>query len=52
MEFVKTPKYVGYYRIGGTPALHIPLTVRPRWLTRVLMRWLVEWDWHDEVSEV
>lgn len=48
MDFLKPPKWVGYYQIGGSPGLRVSATVRPRWLTRVLLRWLIEWDWVDE----
>jgi len=39
---------VGYWRIGGVHGLAIAMTQRPRWLTRVLCRWLLEWSWHDD----
>lgn len=41
------PPSVGCWVIGGEWGLHIYLTKKPRWLTRVLMRWLVEWEWKD-----
>ena len=39
------PKYVGGWRIGGSIGLTVNQTRRPRWLTRVLCRWLLEWEW-------
>lgn len=40
-------KYVGYWTIGGPSGLRVAMTRRPRWLTRVLCRWLLEWIWTD-----
>lgn len=39
------PRYVGGWRIGGSTGLTVNQTRRPRWLTRVLCRWLLEWEW-------
>ena len=39
------PKYVGGWRIGGLTGLTVNQTRRPGWLTRVLCRWLLEWEW-------
>ena len=47
-KFTITPIYAGHWQVGGAPGLSIYLSKRPRWLTRVLMRWLVEWEWVDE----
>jgi len=47
-------KYAGYWLIGGVSnaggweaGIKIMLQKRPRWLTRVLLAWLIEWHWHD-----
>ena len=48
MEFIKPPKYVGHYQIGGRDGLRVSMTTRPRWLTRLMVRWLLEWYWRDE----
>ena len=40
------PKYAGHWNIGGN--WHMNVTKRPRWLTRILMRFLLEWYWHDD----
>lgn len=39
------PRYVGGWRMGGLTGLYVAQTRRPRWLTRVLCRWLLEWEW-------
>lgn len=44
----KPPKYVGWWRIGGVAGLCIMQEKRPRWLTRLLCRVLLEWEWKDE----
>jgi len=41
------PKYVGGWQIGGSTGLTVNQTRRPRWLTRVLCRWLLEWEWKE-----
>jgi hypothetical protein len=41
------PPTVGHWLIGGPYGMHFPLPKRPRWLTRVLMAWFVEWQWRD-----
>jgi len=45
-ECIEIPPPAGCYIIGGN--WHIYLDNRPRWLTRVLMKWLLEWEWEDE----
>jgi hypothetical protein len=37
----------GCWMIGGKPGLQIWINNRPRWLTRLMVRWLFEWDWID-----
>lgn len=39
------PVHVGAWYMGG---LVVPLTRRPRWFTRVMARWLLEWEWRDK----
>ena len=41
------PKTVGSYKFGHT--VITTCTKRPRWMTRLLMKWLVEWEWEDKV---
>jgi hypothetical protein len=45
--FRPLPLYVGWYQIGGPGALQVHVFVRPRWLTRVMVRFLLQWEWHD-----
>lgn len=44
-SFWLQPKSAGCYRFGGDARLFVK--TRPRWLTRVLMKWLIEWEWED-----
>lgn len=44
------PKFVGHWLIGGATGLRLFQARKPRWLTRVLCRWLLEWQWRDEVT--
>ena len=44
LERIVGPHYVGGWRIGNTT---FQQTRKPRWLTRVLCRWLLEWEWVD-----
>lgn len=44
------PQYVGAWLIGGPLGIKLPMLRRPRWLTRVLSRWLLEWDWIEGKS--
>lgn len=41
------PRYVGGWQIGGNTGLRVNVTKRPRWLTRFLLRHLLEWEWVD-----
>lgn len=43
------PKPVGYWCIGGPRGFRFGIATRPRWLTRVMARLLLEWEWRDEV---
>jgi hypothetical protein len=45
--FNHTPTWVGNYQIGGPMGLKIFVLKRPRWLTRFLLRVLLEWEWED-----
>jgi hypothetical protein len=47
-QFFNQPKPVGRWRLGGPQGLSLYMTKRPRWLTRVLCEWLLEWEWIDE----
>lgn len=48
-EQYKAPRPAGYYRIGPSTQYTYVLTQskRPRWLTRLLMAWLLEVYWED-----
>lgn len=40
------PAPVGYWRFSGNYRWYS--IKRPRWLTRVMMKFLLEWEWQDE----
>jgi hypothetical protein len=40
------PEPVGFWRFGGTRLAHY--NSRPRWLTRFMMRVLLEWQWEEK----
>ena len=42
---IALPPVKGKWIIGGDFYIHV--AKRPRWLTRKLMWWLVEWKWED-----
>lgn len=49
----KPPSHVGGWRVGGpTWSTTFNVTKKPRWLTRVLMRLLLEWEWVDAKDKV
>ena len=37
---------VGNWSMWGNVKWYV--TKRPRWLTRLMMRWFFEWEWNDE----
>ena len=47
IHFIRQPTVAGFWCVGGAGGLRIATRQRPRWLTRVLMHWLVEWQWRD-----
>ena len=45
---IQGPKpVVGAWVIGGPAGLHIYMPERPRWFTRLMSSWLLEWQWQD-----
>lgn len=44
---IQLPRYVGHWEIGGPTGMHFSQTTRPRWLTRLMSRWLLQWEWCD-----
>jgi hypothetical protein len=46
-RFALPPQYVGRWRLGGPQGLSLYMSKRPRWLTRLLCRLLLEWEWID-----
>jgi len=42
---LQVPPSAGCWRIGGNFCLNVQR--RPRWLTRKLIWWLLEWKWED-----
>lgn len=45
--FFHCQKYAGRWEIGGHDGLSLYQEKRPRALTRLLCRWLLEWVWID-----
>ena len=37
----------GTWTIGGAQGLSFSVSKKPRWLTRKLCAWLLEWEWKD-----
>ena len=50
MQFYNPPPPVGCWQIGGATGLSIGITKKPRWLTRLMCRWLFEMTWIDKVK--
>ena len=46
-KFIINKPYVGCWTIGGPMGLSFSQTRRPRWLTRMMAKWLFEWEWSD-----
>ena len=44
------PVYVGCWLLGDGHSLRIWQTRKPRWLTRLMCRWLLEWEWVDSAA--
>ena len=42
---IKTPNYVGGYRLGGNTGLQVNLTNKPKWFHRTMMRLCFGWKW-------
>lgn len=50
--FFKPPAYVGHWQIGDTPnTFNISITKRPRLLTQLMCRWLLQWVWVDKDAQ-
>jgi hypothetical protein len=48
ITFREPPKHIGGWQIGNSPgAIVFWITKRPRWLTKVMCAWLLEWQWKD-----
>jgi hypothetical protein len=43
-------KYAGEWQIGGAVGLRVVTMKKPRLLTRVLCKALLEWEWVDHVN--
>lgn len=43
----KPPKYVGKWKMPGAPT-YFMCTTKPRWLTRFMMKHVMQWEWRDE----
>ncbi len=42
---IRTPNYVGGYRLGGESGLQINFTYKPNWFHRTMMRLCFGWKW-------
>ena len=42
---IKTPNYVGGYRLGGEHGFQINFTYKPNWFHRTMMRLCFGWEW-------
>lgn len=47
-EFTEPMIVVGSWKLPGSN-VYLHSSVRPRWLTRVLVKWLLEIEWVDGV---
>jgi hypothetical protein len=47
ISFLVCPPSVGRWQIGGPTGMSIHLAKRPRWLTRLMCAWLLQWVWVD-----
>jgi hypothetical protein len=45
--FQSSPKYVGYYEIGGKYGLRIALANKPSWFNRTMIKLCFGWEWFD-----
>jgi hypothetical protein len=41
------PPPIGYWQISGPLGIQVCVSRRPRWLTRKMVAWLLEWEWRD-----
>jgi hypothetical protein len=41
---ISSPRYAGHWQHGNTS---LTMMKKPRWLTRVMMRWVFETTWKD-----
>jgi hypothetical protein len=44
-DTIKTPNYVGGYRLGGEFGFQVNLTYKPNWFHRTMMRLCFGWEW-------
>jgi hypothetical protein len=42
---VKTPNYVGGYRLGAEYSVQVNLTYKPNWFHRNMMKLCFGWEW-------
>ena len=42
---IKTPNYVGGYRLGGEFGLQVNFIYKPNWFHRTMMRLCFGWEW-------
>jgi hypothetical protein len=44
-DSIKTPNYVGGYRLGGEYSVQFNLTYKPNWFHRNMMKLCFGWEW-------
>jgi hypothetical protein len=42
---IKTPNYVGGYRLGGELGFQVNFTYKPNWFRRTMMKLCFGWEW-------
>ena len=47
-KFIVNTPYMGHWQIGGPTGLGLAQISRPRWFTRLMAKWLLEWEWRDK----
>lgn len=54
INFHKFPKPIGWWVLpGGAPDCRTKFSAhkQPRWLTKVMMKYVFEWEWEDDLPK-
>jgi hypothetical protein len=54
IEFYVPPKPIGWWTLpGGAPNCKTKFSAhkQPRWLTKVMMKYVFEWEWEDDLPK-